>query len=377
VQGGLGPTGPQGVQGPNGADGTGVNILGTYNSYTELVTNHPTGNPGDAYLIQGDLWVWSANTNTWNNAGHIQGPQGIQGIQGVPGSPGAIGSQGVQGIQGNQGPQGEKGPTGSAGPQGLQGIQGPQGDTGAIGPEGPQGPPGIQGIPGVQGSQGIQGPQGDAGATGPVGTTGPTGETGPQGPQGIQGETGPQGDTGTPGTTTGTIIPFATQNGVTIGTDTNGQAREVTLISFISTVSPTVIITGGNIVLGSFDQNSFSLPYDCIIENIYATICSMSSYTLPSGVTTYPYIQLYSSTPESNIFAPIPQSRAMVTQGYSGSVPAETVRFASSTTPSSVFPAGTRILIIGEMLNTGPAGALERSGNFNFTGGIGVRAATL
>lgn len=71
---------PVGVQ---GKDGTGVNILGSYDAYEELAEAKPVGAPGDAYLVQGDLYVWSANTQAWVNVGSIQGPVGKDGI-GVP-----------------------------------------------------------------------------------------------------------------------------------------------------------------------------------------------------------------------------------------------------------------------------------------------------
>lgn len=93
--------GPQGPQGETGKDGTGVNILGSYDNLGALQEDHPTGNPGDAYLIDGDLYVWSSNESAWKNVGSIEGPQG------------------------EQGPQGEKGETGAAGPQGPQGPAGP------------------------------------------------------------------------------------------------------------------------------------------------------------------------------------------------------------------------------------------------------------
>jgi len=85
-----GPKGVQGVQGLQGRIGTGINILGSYATYSALVAAHPTGTQGDAYLIVGGtLYVWSSNT--WTNAGNIQGTQGIQG---------ATGTQGVQGTNG-------------------------------------------------------------------------------------------------------------------------------------------------------------------------------------------------------------------------------------------------------------------------------------
>lgn len=38
-----GPQGPQGVQGPKGEDGTSFNVRGQYDTYEELVAQHPTG----------------------------------------------------------------------------------------------------------------------------------------------------------------------------------------------------------------------------------------------------------------------------------------------------------------------------------------------
>ena len=89
VVGQGGPKGAQGVQGLQGAIGTGINILGSYATYSALIAAHPTGTQGDAYLIGGILYVWSSNT--WTNAGNIQGAQGVQGT---------TGTQGVQGTTG-------------------------------------------------------------------------------------------------------------------------------------------------------------------------------------------------------------------------------------------------------------------------------------
>lgn len=106
-QGIPGPQGPQGIQGPageNGADGTSVTILGYYDSYEELIAQHPSGNPGDAYIVDGDLYVWAENESRWENVGRIRGPQG---------------ETGPQGAQGPQGIPGEAGPTGATGPPGT------------------------------------------------------------------------------------------------------------------------------------------------------------------------------------------------------------------------------------------------------------------
>lgn len=74
--------GAQGIQGPPGNDGTSVTILGSYATIEELEIAHPTGNVGDAYIIVGDLYVW---TSAWTNVGAIQGPVGPEGPQGDAG----------------------------------------------------------------------------------------------------------------------------------------------------------------------------------------------------------------------------------------------------------------------------------------------------
>src|SRR5690606_20071240 len=72
------------IQGPPGA---GLNIIDSLDSPTELP---PTSSPGDAYLVDGDLWVWAA-TDEWKNVGRIEGPQGAKGDTGDTG-PAKIGS---------------------------------------------------------------------------------------------------------------------------------------------------------------------------------------------------------------------------------------------------------------------------------------------
>ena len=65
--------------GADGADGTSVTILGSYASYAALIAAHPTGSAGDAYLVDGYLYVWSTDTSDWENVGNIQGPAGTPG----------------------------------------------------------------------------------------------------------------------------------------------------------------------------------------------------------------------------------------------------------------------------------------------------------
>ena len=77
--------GEDGIDGKDGKDGTSINILGSYESLEELQEAHPTGNVGDGYLIQGDLYVWSETQSTWSNVGTIQGPKGDTGQKGETG----------------------------------------------------------------------------------------------------------------------------------------------------------------------------------------------------------------------------------------------------------------------------------------------------
>ncbi|MCM1324399.1 MAG: hypothetical protein NC218_09620 [Acetobacter sp.] len=81
-----------------GANGTSFTIAGTYESEDALKAAHPTGTAGQAYLIDGSLFVWV--NNKWEDAGYIQGPQGIQGIQGDIGPKGEKGEKGEKGDTG-------------------------------------------------------------------------------------------------------------------------------------------------------------------------------------------------------------------------------------------------------------------------------------
>lgn len=74
IMGQIGPTGPA---------GTGVQINGDYDSEEELESAHPTGTPGEAYLVNGVLYVWSSTSNSWVNVGAIQGPTGPTGATGA------------------------------------------------------------------------------------------------------------------------------------------------------------------------------------------------------------------------------------------------------------------------------------------------------
>ena len=70
------------IKGEKGEDGTGVNILGQLDSVSQLPS---TGTPGDAYIIDGLIYVWSENTNGWSDGVPFRGEQGLPGKDGIDG----------------------------------------------------------------------------------------------------------------------------------------------------------------------------------------------------------------------------------------------------------------------------------------------------
>ena len=57
-KGDTGDTGPAGPKGDTGDTGPMTIIKGSYDTLEELIAAHPTGQPGDAYIVAGDLYVW-------------------------------------------------------------------------------------------------------------------------------------------------------------------------------------------------------------------------------------------------------------------------------------------------------------------------------
>ena len=223
IQGPRGTTGPTGPTGPRGQN---LTILGVKGSFQELTTTVSDPSIGDAYVVNGEVYVW---VGFWENIGDIYGPTGPAGADG------AVGPTGPEGDRGPIGPAGVTGPQGPAGARGVTGPRGATGPQGAAGPTGPQGIDGIQGDPGVplniigtvatpaelplqglslndaymvesdkdlyvyNGSTwvnkgriiGLDGPTGPQGNPGFQGPTGPTGSVGPRGFDGPTGPTGP------------------------------------------------------------------------------------------------------------------------------------------------------------------------------------------
>src|SRR4029077_2770865 len=86
------------VPGPQGVPGTA--IQGTLDDPSELPE---IGHPGDAWLIDNDLWLWTGDPPAWVNAGPFPvgppGPTGPTGATGPQGPPGADST-----VPGPQGP---------------------------------------------------------------------------------------------------------------------------------------------------------------------------------------------------------------------------------------------------------------------------------
>lgn len=69
------------AKGSKGADGTSITIKGTLSDTSKLPA---TGTEGDAYIINGDLYVW--NGSKWENIGQIKGEKGDKGDDGSAGN---------------------------------------------------------------------------------------------------------------------------------------------------------------------------------------------------------------------------------------------------------------------------------------------------
>jgi hypothetical protein len=169
-----------------------------------------------------------------------------------------------------------------------------------------------------------------------------------------------------------TIIPFASQTAPYIGTTAAGQPRNAALITFGGSPPVESLGSDGTITLGTNDQSPFTLPFDAIIENIYVDIGTYINFTFPSGITVFPFVQLFMAAPASNTFTAIPQTKVMPTAGFSETVPANTMRSASLREIGVSVSAGTRLLIAGQMQING-SGALTQNYYFYHTGGIALR----
>ena len=283
-----------------------------------------------------------------------KGDPGAQGPQGEKGDPGAQGPQGEKGDPGCPGPQGPQGKSGCPGPQGPQGkpgcpgSKGPKGDPGCPGPQGPQGKPGCPGPQGPQGKPGCpgpQGPKGDPGCPGPQGPQGRPGCPGPQGPQGrpgCPGPPGPQGPKGNPGH--GSIIPFASNDPITLTSFPNGTTNTVSIIGFGNSIND-INIYEGKIYLGGIQNIAFSIPRNGTITSISAYFSTSNSFSLGDGSATIK-VQLYSSDTPDNSFEPIPGASVILPPLAGQIVDIDTITNNLSTNLNIPVHAQTRLLMV-------------------------------
>lgn len=223
-----------------GADGIGLQILGSFSDPAFLPEED--NKPGDCYIINDKMYVWTGDTDKWQTVGQI-GPEGKSAYQ-VWLANGNTGSQ-VDFLNSLIGPKGEKGDKGDKGDAGADGknanainilgkveneaalpsgadagdayligtnvwvsdgagnwenlgsFQGPKGDTGDTGPQGVKGDTGPQGPVGKDNyalavEDGFQGSLTEYLAS----IKGAKGDTGAQGPRGLQGIQGEKGEVG-------------------------------------------------------------------------------------------------------------------------------------------------------------------------------------
>lgn len=83
---------------PKGDTGTGLNILGTYATLTDLQTAVPSPAQGDMYNIGSEapyhvyMWDTTEPPSAWKDQGILQGPPGQDGAPGLDGADGAPGA---------------------------------------------------------------------------------------------------------------------------------------------------------------------------------------------------------------------------------------------------------------------------------------------
>ncbi|HHY0022183.1 hypothetical protein AB7057_019020 [Clostridioides difficile] len=181
--------GEKGEKGDKGDPGEDLNIKGSFDSIDELPAD---ATPGDGYIIEGNLYVWS--NNIWVNTGNMKGEQGDKGDRGIKGDKGDKGDKGqnikIKGVlnsidelptNANLGDvyvidrviyifnekwleagnvKGEKGDLGDVGKKGEKGEKGDPGEPGSDGAKGEKGDPGEPGSDGAKGEKGDPGEPG-------------------------------------------------------------------------------------------------------------------------------------------------------------------------------------------------------------------------
>lgn len=306
------PEGIPGMDGTPGVPGAGINPLGTLVSTAELPDY---ADPGDAYFIQGHLWVWSDLNGEWLDAGLVQGPAGEPGPKGDTGETGPGGAAATITVGSvTTGAAGSSATIINAGNSSAATFNFtiPRGATGATGNTGPAGPTGNTGAAGTNG----------AAATIAVGTvtTGAAGSSAsiinggnsssavfnftiPRGATGTTGSTGPSGNaatlalgavtTGAPGTnvaitnsgnTTAAVFNFTIPQGVQGERGAAGPEGPAALIA-IGTTTTGAAGSSANVV-NSGNSSAAVLSFTIPRGNTGATGSTGAAATIAVGTVT-------------------------------------------------------------------------------------------
>ncbi|GAK00625.1 hypothetical protein JCM19055_3724 [Geomicrobium sp. JCM 19055] len=140
-----------------------------------------------------------------------------------------------------------------------------------------------------------------------------------------------------------------------------------------------VTMTGENIDLSAAipanddRQFAFSLPYDCEIDRIYATVGFWTAIAAPPpNGEIISYMILYTAPPGGNLFTPLPTTRVNGVP-FTTAMPQQSMTFGSLEGIGLQFPKGTRLMVVGMMEITGDGTTGKaRSYYMYFTGGIGL-----
>lgn len=111
------------------------------------------------------------------------------------------------------------------------------------------------------------------------------------------------------------------------------------------------------------DPMGFVLPYDAVIKSIYLEVIGYNNI----DVTFYPYVELFSAPPDSDVLTPIPESITMV----EGSFPPNARLVGSNTGLNIQVSAGT-LLVIGARVTYEPEQQVTQDYLAAYSGGIAI-----
>ncbi|MEC0026332.1 hypothetical protein P4L02_33075, partial [Bacillus cereus] len=177
---------------------------------------------------------------------------------------------------------------------------------------------------------------------------------------------GPTGPTGVTGSNS--IIPFATGNSVATTSNAAGASASI-IVSGFGDFTPAFTLTAGTFSFSAGEAESFIVPYDATIINIYMSATNLA-FTPPTPTNIFPYVAIATAPSGSNTFTIIPATKTVVSAPYVGGVayPANTILSGSLTGLNIPITAGTRVAIVCGFDVT--LGNLAAAYIFYYTGGI-------